>query len=63
MMKTLQLFPINSIDETELGADDDHHYQFRVSGQQLYEEAAANFTYKIDTKMDHPPLDLRLSFL
>ncbi|XP_022953411.1 WUSCHEL-related homeobox 5-like [Cucurbita moschata] len=57
MMKTLQLFPLNSIGETE--GDNDH--QFRVNGKQ-YEEATA-FTYKIGTKMEHPPLDLRLSFL
>ncbi|KAE8646563.1 hypothetical protein Csa_005730 [Cucumis sativus] len=60
MMKTLQLFPLNStIDETQ-GLPEDHH-QYRVNGKQ-YEDATA-FTYKIETKMDHPPLDLRLSFL
>ncbi|XP_022939921.1 WUSCHEL-related homeobox 5-like [Cucurbita moschata] len=58
MMKTLQLFPLNSIDETQ-GSDDYH--QFRVDGKQF--EDATSFTYKIETKMDHPPLDLRLSFL
>ncbi|XP_022993526.1 WUSCHEL-related homeobox 5-like [Cucurbita maxima] len=58
MMKTLQLFPLNSIDETQ-GSDDYH--QFRVDGKQY--EGATSFTYKIETKMDHPPLDLRLSFL
>ena len=59
MMKTLQLFPLNStIDETQ-GLPEDN--QYRVNGKQ-YEDATA-FTYKIETKMDHPPLDLRLSFL
>lgn len=62
MMKTLQLFPLNSIDETEGDEDDDDDHQFRVNGKQ-YEDQATAFTYKIETKMDHPPLDLRLSFV
>lgn len=65
MTKTLQLFPLNSVDEVEAEAEaaEADEDEFRENGKH-YEEATAAFTYKIDTKMDHPPLlDLRLSFL
>lgn len=52
MVETLQLFPINPFGESETESfrllANDHHYKETTS-----------FPYA----MDHPPLDLRLSFL
>ncbi|KAJ6432545.1 WUSCHEL-RELATED HOMEOBOX 7 [Salix viminalis] len=55
VIETLQLFPLNSFDEAE-------PEKFRLQANE-FNEAAAAFSYKFGTEMDHPQLDLRLSFL
>ena len=55
VIETLQLFPLNSFDEEE-------PEKFRLQANE-FNEAAAAFSYKFGTEMDHPQLDLRLSFL
>ncbi|GAV56782.1 Homeobox domain-containing protein, partial [Cephalotus follicularis] len=55
VIETLQLFPLNSYDESE-----PEKLRFHASDCR---EAAATFSYAFGTElMDHPPLDLRLSF-
>ncbi|KAH7548207.1 hypothetical protein ACOSP7_032419 [Xanthoceras sorbifolium] len=58
VMETLQLFPLNSFEESEpeklrssMHANDHDHHQ------------TTSFSYTIETDMDYSPLDLRLSFL
>ncbi|CAN1257077.1 WUSCHEL-related homeobox 5 [Linum perenne] len=57
VMETLQLFPITSFQENRV----DHHHN------QMVEEKAGNntngFPCGFGSEMEHPPLDLRLSFL
>ncbi|KAG6763747.1 hypothetical protein POTOM_031186 [Populus tomentosa] len=55
VIETLQLFPLKSFDEVE-------SEKFRLQVNEC-SEAAAAFSYKFGTEMDHPQLDLRLSFL
>nr|APR63875.1 homeobox-leucine zipper transcription factor family protein-like 2 [Populus tomentosa] len=55
VIETLQLFPLNSFDEA--GSE-----KFRLQANEC-NEAAAAFSYKFGTQMDHPHLDLRLSFV
>ncbi|XWS74842.1 hypothetical protein CRYUN_Cryun01aG0032600 [Craigia yunnanensis] len=56
VIETLQLFPLNSFDET------DQQEKLRFHASQCRE--TSTFPYTISTpEMDHPPLDLRLSFL
>lgn len=59
MIETLQLFPINSFDES--GAEKLRFY----ANEYCCKERARGFTYTtVGAEMDHhPPLDLRLSFL
>lgn len=54
VIETLQLFPLNSFHESETE-------KMRLLTSECKETTA--FTYTIETEMDHPPLDLRLSFL
>ncbi|XP_059597395.1 WUSCHEL-related homeobox 7 [Vitis vinifera] len=54
VIETLQLFPLNSFHESETE-------KMRLLTSECKE--TASFTYTIETEMDHPPLDLRLSFL
>ncbi|KAI3458584.1 hypothetical protein Pfo_015247 [Paulownia fortunei] len=54
VIETLQLFPLNSLSE----ADSE---KLRLFTDDCKENAA--FTYNIGTEMDHPTLDLRLSFV
>ncbi|RVW41354.1 WUSCHEL-related homeobox 5 [Vitis vinifera] len=54
VIETLQLFPLNSFHESETE-------KMRLLTSECKE--TASFTYMIETEMDHPPLDLRLSFL
>ncbi|XVE99713.1 hypothetical protein REPUB_Repub03eG0224500 [Reevesia pubescens] len=55
VIETLQLFPLNSFDETE-------QEKLRFHANECRE--TSTFPYSITTpQMDHPPLDLRLSFL
>ncbi|XP_059625331.1 WUSCHEL-related homeobox 5-like [Cornus florida] len=53
--ETLQLFPLNSFHESEAE-------KIRFFGYEC-KENTTSFSYSIGTEMDHPPLDLRLSFL
>lgn len=53
--ETLQLFPLNSFDDQE-------SEKLRMDGDE-FKEQATTFSYTIGAEMDHPPLDLRLSFL
>lgn len=55
VIETLQLFPLNSYDEQE-------PEKLRIHGNECREQTTT-FSYTIGTEMDHPPLDLRLSFL
>ena len=55
VIETLQLFPLNSFDEA--GPE-----KFMLQAND-FNEAAAAFSCKFGTEMDHPRLDLRLSFL
>ncbi|KAJ4824409.1 hypothetical protein Tsubulata_034453 [Turnera subulata] len=55
VIETLQLFPLNSLD------NDGEPQKLRFQGNECKEAAA--FTYTFSTEMDHPPLDLRLSFV
>ncbi|XWS56687.1 hypothetical protein CRYUN_Cryun09bG0107100 [Craigia yunnanensis] len=56
VIETLQLFPLNSFDET------DQQEKLRFHANELRE--TSTFPYTISApEMDHPPLDLRLSFL
>lgn len=52
--ETLQLFPLNSLSESE-------SEKLRFFAEECKENAA--FSYNIGAEMDHPTLDLRLSFL
>ncbi|XP_060182280.1 WUSCHEL-related homeobox 5-like [Lycium barbarum] len=52
--ETLQLFPLNSLNESE-------SEKLRFFAEECKENAA--FSYNIGTEMDHPTLDLRLNFL
>ncbi|KAK4385357.1 WUSCHEL-related homeobox 5 [Sesamum angolense] len=54
VIETLQLFPLNSF--TESGSE-----KLRQFTNDCKENAS--FTYNIGTEMDHPTLDLRLSFV
>lgn len=54
VIETLQLFPINSF-----GHDSDQKLRLHVNE---FRESA-EFFYNIGTEMEHPRLDLRLSFL
>ncbi|KAJ1383595.1 Homeobox-like domain superfamily [Sesbania bispinosa] len=49
VIETLQLFPLNSFGESE--------------SKNLRVHANAMFSYTMGEQMDHPPLDLRLSFM
>ncbi|XP_022764490.1 WUSCHEL-related homeobox 5 [Durio zibethinus] len=56
VIETLQLFPLNSFEET------DQQEKLRFHGNECRE--TSTFPYTISTsELDHPPLDLRLSFL
>ncbi|XP_022744604.1 WUSCHEL-related homeobox 5-like [Durio zibethinus] len=56
VIETLQLFPLNSFDET------DQQEKFIFHASECRE--ISTFPYRISApEMDHPPLDLRLSFL
>ncbi|XP_008233726.1 PREDICTED: WUSCHEL-related homeobox 7 [Prunus mume] len=55
VIETLQLFPVNSYDDSEAE-------KTRFHANEYFKEATA-FAYRVGTEMDHPPLDLRLSFL
>ncbi|XVF83905.1 hypothetical protein PTKIN_Ptkin16aG0531600 [Pterospermum kingtungense] len=56
VIETLQLFPLNSFDEI------DQPEKLRFHASECRE--TSKFPYTINTQeMDHPPLDLRLSFL
>ncbi|KAL6980665.1 WUSCHEL-related homeobox [Sarracenia purpurea var. burkii] len=56
VIETLQLFPLNSLNESE-------SEKFRVFANE-YKEATSFLSYAVgDDQMGHPPLDLRLSFL
>ncbi|XP_062000087.1 WUSCHEL-related homeobox 7-like [Rosa rugosa] len=59
VIETLQLFPINSFDES--GAEKLRFY----ANEFCCKENTRGFTYTVGAEMDHhhPPLDLRLSFL
>uniref|UniRef100_A0A5B7AF20 Putative WUSCHEL-related homeobox 7-like n=1 Tax=Davidia involucrata TaxID=16924 RepID=A0A5B7AF20_DAVIN len=54
VMETLQLFPLNSFTESE-------SEKLRLFANECKE--TATFAYTFGTEIDHPPLDLRLSFL
>ncbi|XP_027941763.1 WUSCHEL-related homeobox 5-like [Vigna unguiculata] len=51
VVETLQLFPINSFDESE------------PETLRLHANNSTVFSYTMDEQIEHPPLDLRLSFL
>ncbi|KAL0003292.1 hypothetical protein SO802_017073 [Lithocarpus litseifolius] len=53
VIETLQLFPLNSFDESE---------KLRLHANEYFMDTTA-YSYNFGTEMDHPPLDLRLSFL
>ncbi|KDP44818.1 hypothetical protein JCGZ_01318 [Jatropha curcas] len=55
VLETLQLFPLNSFSEGQ-------PEKLRFQGNDQYKEPTS-FSYTFGTEMDHPPLDLRLSFL
>lgn len=55
VIETLQLFPLNSFDDRE-------SEKLRMHGDEFKEEGTT-FSNTIGTEMDHPPLDLRLSFM
>ncbi|CAN0909660.1 WUSCHEL-related homeobox 5 [Linum grandiflorum] len=54
VMETLQLFPINPFNEPV-----DHHHQMVGDNK----DANTGFPCGFGSEMEHPPLDLRLSFL
>lgn len=54
VIETLHLFPLNSFDES--GSD-----KLRLVRNER--EEPMTFSYTIGKEIDHPPLDLRLSFL
>ncbi|KAJ1382869.1 Homeobox-like domain superfamily [Sesbania bispinosa] len=54
VIETLQLFPLNSFGESE-------SKNFRVHANECRDNTI--FSYTMGEQMDHPPLDLRLSFL
>lgn len=54
VIETLQLFPLNSLSE----ADSE---KLRLFTDDCKENAS--FTYNVGMEMDHPTLDLRLSFV
>ncbi|XVE69368.1 hypothetical protein DITRI_Ditri09bG0146600 [Diplodiscus trichospermus] len=57
VIETLQLFPVNAFDES-----DDQQEKLRFHASECRE--TSTFPYTISApEMDHPPLDLRLSFL
>ncbi|CAI0411021.1 unnamed protein product [Linum tenue] len=56
VIETLQLFPLNSFND----AADHHQYYY---GRKEAAAAARGFSCGFSSEMDHPPLDLRLSFL
>lgn len=62
VIETLQLFPLNSFEESEkekmrLHANDRHHHHHHATPTTFS-------SYSCGTEIDHhPPLDLRLSFL
>jgi RNA processing factor Prp31 len=55
VIETLQLFPLNSFDH-----ESDQKLRRRTNE---CKEITTAFSYNIGTEMEHPPLDLRLSFL
>ncbi|GKV28328.1 hypothetical protein SLEP1_g37399 [Rubroshorea leprosula] len=57
VIETLQLFPLNSNGETEQERLRSHLHANE------YRETAATFPYSIGSEMNHPPLDLCLSFM
>ncbi|GLT89148.1 hypothetical protein SLE2022_071460 [Rubroshorea leprosula] len=56
VIETLQLFPLNSLDETE-------QEKLRSLHANEYRETVGTFPYTMGSEIDHPPLDLRLSFI
>ncbi|GLT75902.1 hypothetical protein SLA2020_475950 [Shorea laevis] len=58
VIETLQLFPVNSYDETE-----QERLKSHLHANEYRETAATSPNYSIGSEMDHPPLDLRLSFM
>ncbi|XVE52542.1 hypothetical protein DITRI_Ditri02bG0130100 [Diplodiscus trichospermus] len=56
VIETLQLFPLNSFDET------DQQEKLRFHANERRETSTFPYTFSAPD-MDHPPLDLRLSFL
>lgn len=55
VMETLQLFPLNSFGESE-------SKNMRVHASDQCRDNTM-FSYTVGEQMDHPPLDLRLSFM
>lgn len=58
VIETLQLFPLNSFDET-----DHQQEKLRFHASECRETSTFPYTMISTPEMDHPPLDLRLSFL
>ncbi|CAI0412259.1 unnamed protein product [Linum tenue] len=56
VIETLQLFPLNSFNDAA-----DHHHQYYYGRKEA--AAARGFSCGFSSEMEHPPLDLRLSFL
>lgn len=55
VVETLQLFPINSFGESEPET-------LRLHANECRDNSTV-FSYTMDEQIEHPPLDLRLSFL
>lgn len=55
VIETLQLFPLNSFGESEQENQRLHANECR--------DSSTMFSYMMDEQIEHPPLDLRLSFL
>lgn len=55
VMETLQLFPINSFGESEAE-------NVRLHGNEC-RDSSRMFSCTMDEEIEHPPLELRLSFL